>query len=279
MIALFLFAAAGIYDYNQSAPLDLKVDKTEVHDGIEVRDITFAGVTGGRTAAYLVIPKTNGPHPAALMVHWYAPEEHDSNRTQYLEQAVDLAKQGVVSLLPETMWSEPKWFPARNRADDYDASVRSVKELRRALDVLLRQSGADKKRVAFVGHDFGAMYGALLITVDRRPTVYALQAFTNEMSHWYLYGPKMPEADRKQFIAKLKPMDAVEHLGNASPAPVLLQFGTTDVHVSKGRAEAIIAATSEPKKVIWYEAGHGLNGQAVKDRMTWLKEQLTGRRL
>jgi dienelactone hydrolase len=279
MIALLLFAAAGIYDYNQSAPLDLKVVKTEVRDGIEVRDITFAGVTGRRTAAYLVIPKTNGPHPAALMVHWYAPEEHDSNRTQYLEQAVDLAKQGVVSLLPETMWSEPKWFPARNRADDYDASVRSVKELRRALDVLLRQPGVDKKRVAFVGHDFGAMYGAVLITVDRRPTVYALQAFTNEMSHWYLYGPKMPEADRKQFIAKLKPMDAVEHLGKASPAPVLLQFGTTDVHVSKGRAETIIAATSEPKKVIWYEAGHGLNDQAVKDRMTWLKEQLSGRRL
>jgi dienelactone hydrolase len=209
-----------------------------------------------------------------MMVHWYAPEEQDSNRTQYLGQAVELAKLGVVSLLPETMWSEPKWFPTRKRVEDYDASVRSVKELRRALDVLMQQPGVDRKRVAFVGHDFGAMYGAILITVDKRPTVYALQAFTNEMSHWYLYGPKMPEPDRLEFIAKLKPLDAVEHLGKAAPAPVLLQFGTKDEHVSKARAEASIAATREPKKVIWYETGHGLNEQAVKDRMAWLKQQL-----
>src|SRR3982750_3384183 len=104
MLGLLLFAV-GLFDYNQSAPMDVKVVKTEMRDGIEVRDITFANTSGGRTAAYLVIPKAGGEHPAALMMHWYAPEEKDSNRTQYLGQAVELAKSGVVSLLPETMWS------------------------------------------------------------------------------------------------------------------------------------------------------------------------------
>jgi dienelactone hydrolase len=272
VLALFVFAG-GLFDYNASAPLDVKVTKTETREGVEVRDITFANTSGGRTAAYLVVPPTRGAHPAALMVHWYAPEETDSNRTQYLSQAVELAKLGVVSLLPQTMWSEPKWFPTRNRAEDYDASVRSVKELRRALDLLMSQPGVDKKRIALVGHDFGAMYGAILISVDKRPTLYALQAFTDTMSHWYLYGPKMAEPARTEFIAKLKPFDAVEHLGKAAPAPVLLQFGTTDHHVPKQRADAIIAATSEPKKVIWYETEHGLNAQAVKDRVAWIKEQ------
>lgn len=267
MIALLLLAAAVL-------PLDVKVIKTGMREGVEVRDITFVNSSGGRTAAYLVVPKTNGPRAAALMVHWYAPEEHNSNRTQYLGQAVELAKQGVISLLPATMWSEPKWFRSRKREEDYEASVRAVKDLRRGLDVLFAQPRIDKQRVAFVGHDFGAMYGAVLITEDRRPTVYALQAFTNEMSHWYLYGPKLPEPERSQFIAKLKPMDAVELLGKASPLPVLLQFGTKDEHVPKARAEASIAATKEPKSVIWYEAGHGLNDQAVKDRMAWLRDRL-----
>lgn len=273
-LALLLFAAS-VFDYNQSAPLDVKVVKAEMREGgVEVRDITFANTSGGRTAAYLVLPgKGDAPRQAALMVHWYAPEEQDSNRTQYLGQAVELARLGVVSLLPETMWSEPKWFPTRNRANDYDASVRSVKELRRALDLLISQPGVDQQRVAFVGHDFGAMYGAVLMTCDKRPTLYALQAFTDTMSHWYLYGPKLPAPERDAFVAKLKPMDAVEHLGKAAPAPVLLQFGTVDHHVPKERAEAIIKATSEPKKVIWYETEHGLNPQAVADRMTWLKEQ------
>jgi dienelactone hydrolase len=139
--------------------MDVKVVKSEMRDGIEVRDLTFANVSGSRTAAYLVVPSTRGPHPAALMMHWYAPEEHDSNRTQYLSQAVALAKLGVVSLLPETMWSEPKWFPTRDRANDYEASVLAVKNIRRELDLLLSQPGVDKKRVALIGHDFGAMYG------------------------------------------------------------------------------------------------------------------------
>jgi dienelactone hydrolase len=273
MLGLLLLAF-GIYDYDAAAPLDIRVTKVEKRDGVEVRDITYTNVSGGRKAAYLVVPPIKGKHPAALMSHWYAPEEHDSNRSQYLNQAVELAKAGVVSLLPETMWSEPKWFPTRKRAEDFEASARTVRELRRELDLLLSQPNVDKSRVAFVGHDFGAMYGAILISVDKRPTVYALQAFTNEMSHWYLYGPKMPEPDRTQFAEKLKPMDATEHLRRAAPAPVLLQFGTMDHHVPKARAEAIIEATSEPKKVIWYETEHGLNRQAVRDRMDWLKSQL-----
>ena len=128
MLGLLLLAF-GIYDYNASAPFDIKVTKVEMRQGVEVRDITYASSSGARKAAYLVVPSKKGKHPAALMVHWYAPEEHDSNRTQYLGQAVELAKLGVVSLLPETMWSEPKWFPTRKRADDYEASVRAVKEI------------------------------------------------------------------------------------------------------------------------------------------------------
>jgi dienelactone hydrolase len=272
ILALFLFAG-GLFDYDSSKPLNVTVVKTETRDGIEVRDITFNNVSGGRTAAYLVVPKGAAPHPAALMVHWYEPESANSNRTQYLDQALDLAKVGVVSLLPETMWSDPKWFRARDRAQDFDASVRTVKDLRRLLDVLMAQPNVDKSRVALVGHDFGAMYGAILITADKRPTLYALQAFTDTMSHWYLYGPKMPDSERGAFIARLKPLDALEHLGKASPAPVYLQFGTKDFHVPKERADRIVSATGNPRKVDWYEAGHGLNADAIRDRMEWIKQQ------
>ena len=84
----------------------------------------------------------------------------------------------------------------------------------------------------------------------------------------------MPAPQRSRFIEKLKPMDATAHLRKAAPAPVLLQFGTTDHHVPKARADAIINATTEPRKVLWYETEHGLNEQAVRDRMAWLKQQL-----
>ncbi len=93
------------------------------------------------------------------------------------------------------------------------------------------------------------------------------------MSHWYLYGPKLSDAEREAFIAKLKILDPVEHLAKASPGTVFLQFGSKDRHVPKERADHIIAATPAPKEVAWYDGGHGLTQQAVRDRIAWIKKE------
>ncbi len=34
------------------------------------------------------------------------------------------------------------------------------------------------------------------------------------------------------------------------------------------------AAGSEPKRVRWYDAGHGLNAEAFRDRAEWLRAQI-----
>ena len=59
-------------------------------------------------------------------------------------------------------------FKKRKREEDYARSIQQVKDLRRALDVLLAQPNVDPARVAFVGHDFGAMYGVLEAANDKR---------------------------------------------------------------------------------------------------------------
>jgi cephalosporin-C deacetylase-like acetyl esterase len=257
-------------------PTKLSVRGREKRDGALILDVTFASLSGGRTAAYLVAParKQKAKSPAMLFVHWYEPESKYSNRTQFLDEAVVLAGSGAVSLLIETMWSDPKWFPRRKREDDFDHSVQQLKDLRRALDVLLTQPGVDRERVAYAGHDFGAMYGAVLPAVDKRVKVYALQAGTGAFPNWYLYGPKMDAESRARFVARFQPLDPVTNIGAASPAPVLFQFGRSDPHVPVPNAEAFYAAARQPKKILWYDAGHGLNPQAVADRIAWLKEQL-----
>ena len=89
-----------------------------------------------------------------------------------------LAQRGVLALLVETMWSDRDWFLKRIQADDYANSVRQVVELRQAMDLLLAEPGVDFARFAYVGHDFGAMYGVLMGQIDPRPTCYALMAGT-----------------------------------------------------------------------------------------------------
>src|SRR5437868_15244114 len=97
----------------------------------------------------------------------------------------------MMSLLIETMWSDPKWFFTRDKMRDYENSVQQVKDLRRALDVLLAQPRVDPKRIAYIGHDFGGMYGAVMAgdvssTGTVRLAAIALQAATSSFSQWYL---------------------------------------------------------------------------------------------
>jgi dienelactone hydrolase len=230
--------------------------------------ITFRNLSGGRTAAYLIVPQE--PVAGILFVHWYEPPDNTSNRSQFLEEAVELARYGVVSLLPETMWSEPEWFRKRNREQDLQNSIRQVKELRRALDVLSGQPGV--RQMAYVGHDFGAMFGAVLAGVDRRPMAYALQAGTPRFGDWYLYGPPMKKPAREEFLRSLRVVDPVTHIAQASPAPVFLQFATRDFFVPHDKAEEFWQAARKPKEITFYDAEHRMNDLARRDRIEWLKK-------
>ncbi|MEJ2758759.1 MAG: hypothetical protein P8046_09795, partial [Anaerolineales bacterium] len=156
-----------------------------------MRQFTFLTPYRWRRAAYLVRPEeeTGQPYPAILFVHWYEPEAPNSNRTQFLNEAILLAQQGVVSMLVETMWSDRDWFLKRTQADDRAQAIQQVVELRQAMDILLAEPGVDPEKFFYVGHDFGGMYSVLAGAVDQRPRGYVLMAATPRVPDWFLYYP------------------------------------------------------------------------------------------
>jgi cephalosporin-C deacetylase-like acetyl esterase len=256
----------------QSNPLDVKLETSKV----TVQQLTYTQLDGTRNAATLVTPAvpSNASRPAILFLHWYGPPNPTSNRTQYLPEAVELAASGVVSLLVDTPWSKERWFGTRDSAKDYEFTVQMEKDVRRALDVLLAQPNLDRTRIAVVGHDFGAMWGALAVANDPRVTHFVYSAATGSFSDWYLYTPKREGAERDAFVARLAPLDPIAHLPKIAPRPVLLQFGTKDEHVKNETATAQAEAAKEPKTVkIYQNAGHELTYQARVDRLAWLKQQ------
>ena len=266
--------AVPSFDY-PSKPVDVRQVSSSDRDGVTLREITYEKTTGGRNAATLVLPpKTAGVHPGVLFVHRYEPPKPTSNRTEFVEDAVELARLGTVSLLIDTPWSEPKWFPSRDSERDYDTSVAQVKEIRRGLDVLLDQPDIDRTRVACVGHDFGAMYGALAVAADPRPTHFVFMAGTRSFSDWFLFAPKREGPARDRFIAQLAPLDPIAYLPKIAPRPVLLQFATKDKFVSNDTAKAMAEAVGSPKTVKYYDAEHALNAEATRDRQAWLKQEL-----
>ena len=256
------------FDYDTARPLEV------AGTGVVLRDISFAGASGRRIEATVVGPAQPGRHPAVLFAHWYEEPALNSNRTEFLPDALRLARSGVVSLLVDTMWSDPKWFSTRKPADDFPISVAQVEDLRRALDLLASFDDVDANRMAFVGHDFGAMYGSLLAGVDRRVKALVFMAGTRSFADWFLLGRKLDATAERAVREELAPLDPLGYVGKIAPAPVLFQFATKDPYVSKDAADALVAAAGEPKAVKFYDAGHGMSLEALEDRVPWLLQVL-----
>lgn len=266
------FAAdSDLFHYDKTAPLNMQAVGVEQRGDVTVRDLTFVGVKDP-IKAYLVVPVTPGPHAAILYVHWFgAPET--TNRTEFLNEAVALAERGVVSLLVDAMWSQKGWWRGRKPETDLAGGVAQVIELRRALDLLLAQSGVDPSRVALVAHDFGAMFGAVMGAADGRPKAYVFLAPTPRLSDWYLYNVKPANVD--DYKKQLAPLDPINAVAKLAPAPVFYQFASKDKHVPPPRPAEFYDATAPRKQMATYDCEHEmLLPEIGADRVAWLAKEL-----
>ncbi|MGZ9165546.1 MAG: alpha/beta hydrolase family protein [Anaerolineales bacterium] len=261
-------------NYQKFESRDLRVIGRRTQDGVENRLLVMQTPFGYRRAAELISSENEGSYAAIMYVHWYEPESGNSNRSQFHEEAKEMARGGAVCLLVETLWSDPDFFIKRTQDDDLQNSIEEVVNIRRAMDLLLSQPSVDAKHFAYVGHDFGGMYGVLAGSLDQRPTHYVVMASTPRFPDWYLYGPKLEGEARESFSRQMSGIDPITHIPNLSPASVFFQFATDDPHVPKERAEEFFVRAKEPKEMKWYQAGHGLNDEATGDRKIWLKEKL-----
>jgi dienelactone hydrolase len=269
-----------ILAYDSSAPPDVKVAGTEKKAGVVIQDVTFASVAGNPPiAAYVVRPESGaGPFAGVLFVHWYEPGNPTSNRTQFLEEAQALARRGTVSVLVSTFWSEVSRYKSRKWEDDYQNSLNQAKDLRRALDVLLAQPGVDPKRIAYVGHDYGAMFGTLVAAADPRPKAFVLIAGTARFSDWYLFGSAsgvpMGEAKEK-FLTQLAPIEPVNAIPQAKAA-LFFQFGEEDRYTPREDFIALYMAAPATKRIATYPSRHAMDAEIIRfDRDAWLSGQLS----
>lgn len=265
---------AQMRDFPRLETNEVRLIGKRVQAGIESRLLVVQTPFGYRRIAEIFRPEGEGEFAAILYVHWYEPESPDSNRTQFEEEARELARSGAICLLVETLWSDRDFFLKRTQEDDPRNSVEEVVNLRRAMDLLLTEPDVDANRFACVGHDFGGMYGVLAGSLDRRPTHYVVMAATPRFSDWYLYMPRLEGEPREAFIGQMSEIDPITHVPNLSSAPVFFQFAREDFHVPRERAEEFFAAAQDPREIAWYESGHGLNTNATADRKAWLREKL-----
>lgn len=270
------------FDYDQSAPLNLKHVAIHRRGTATVYDIAYDSPKGGVVSAYLVVPKGRGPFAAVVWGHWYWENSSMRNRKQFLDEAIALAEAGVVSLLPDGPVARPGYVESKEPLNDQQTVnlVHAVVDMRRAVDVLLALKDVDPRRLAYVGHSYHAMVGAFLAGVDRRFKAYVLMASslsdevdlkTKELQDYrQKTGPEKFDA----FIARYYWTDQGKYVSHASPAVVFVQFANQESFLTPDRARQHAAVVSEPKQIRFYEAPHALNAEARRDRIQFLIVQL-----
>ena len=269
------------FDYDRNTAPKLTELSSSLQDGVQVRDLEFAATGAARTRVkvYLISPPAQGAvaankYAGILYFHWLG--EINSNRQEFFAEASALAKRGAVAVLIEGYF--PWKLAPKDGATDRQRVIEETIDLRRALDFLLAQPGVDAKRIAFVGHDYGAMYGSILAGVDQRPQSYVLLAPTGSFSRWsldYWLAKATPEL-KSAYRDALRAIDPIKQITQAAaPSQIFLQYAKHDEHIRQDEAQAFAAAISAPKQVKWYEAQHDLRvKQADQDRRAWLSTRL-----
>jgi predicted esterase len=258
--------------------MSVRTESSSVADRVRRSIVTFR--SGDRTlTAEIVAPAHGGTAgPGLLFVHWLG-DDATTNHKEFEPDARALAAKGATCVLLDAMWStvvngKRDWFSTVRSTDtDYQNSIEQVVDLRRALDLLVAQPGVDPHRVAYVAHDFGAMYGAVLAGVDPRPQYFVLMAGTTSFADWYLLGKK--PADVAGYRAHMAALDPLPYLARSAARGFLFQFASHDRYVTEEHASDFFSAAPLPRAMFVYDAQHDLNVPlAEQDRLTWLEARL-----
>jgi dienelactone hydrolase len=273
-----------LFDYDAHQSLDLHDKIVKDFDCGAIHDITYASPSGGLVSAYQIVPKGKGPFAAVVFGHW-----GNGTRGEFIPEAKAYACAGVVSLLPDYRWDRAQpWYSAIDdfAHPDLDRKTRinTVIEMRRAIDLLLTRTDVDPKRIGYIGHSFGAQWGAILTAVDPRIKAAVLMAGAAEEADILLRSDNprladlrasLPKGQLDTYLKTLADLDATNYILLAQRIPLLLQFANFEQLFDRGSMDRYAAAAPEPKTVLFYDSAHDLNDpQALKDRFAWLAKSL-----
>jgi pimeloyl-ACP methyl ester carboxylesterase len=297
--------ARRLFEYDFAAPLDVREAGREERPGATIVDLSYASPMGGRVPAYLVLPRRRGvaeaaaaagvaggrggqggdaalaPHPAAIFVH-----PGQGNRGTFLDEAVELAGRGLISLLLGAPFTRPE-YPKGGKPFDGDQDrrdfVQTAIDVRRGFDLLAGRPDVDADRLGYVGHSLGATIGGPLLATESRVRAWVMMAgFAAQTREWaagsnpadVAFRTLLPAAEQQRYLAALAPIDGVRFLTHSRLVPVLLQFARRDEFIAPWDAALWVQATPGPTETIWYDTDHRFDADARKDRDAWLLRQL-----
>jgi dienelactone hydrolase len=277
-------ALKKLYSYDTAQPLDVQSKPLYERGGVRVEDLSYASPKSGRATAFLVAPAGAGEKRVAVLFgHW-----GQGTKTEFLPEATLYARAGAVCLLVDNPWVRPApWRKNLRQLEDpngdREAFIQAAVDLRRGLDLLAGRKDVDSEKLAYVGHSFGAQFGAILSAVDGRLKAVVLmggvpdaEAIWRDGTETGLveYRARAPKDRQEAYLKAVAPTSAIFYVPH-STAPLLFQFARIEQYFDEPAMRRYHSAAKEPKKIEWYDTGHDLNDPAaLASRAKWLSERV-----
>jgi dienelactone hydrolase len=228
--------------------------------------------------AFLVRPDGSGQgrrhaYAGVVDLHWFEPGHASADASEFLPEAVELANRGVVSVLPQQRFP----WEADPVGDERDVAAvnRGIDDARAAFDYLARQRSVDPDRLAIVGHDYGAMYGAVVAQTDPRVSATVLMALDATWANWFdLFWLHLEGDDEAAYFALFTGLDPIHNVTRLGPAQ-LFQWAETDDFIPADVRDQFAAATPASPATTYPGIDHSLDLTAAEaDRIQFLSTQL-----
>ena len=269
-------ADRDLFAYDVNAPLNLQKALDYTRNNVNASRISFDSPDGGTVEGLLFEPGGRSSlRPGIVLMHGMP-----GNARSVTGGGQLLAEHGAVVIAIDAPFARRRGPPVQFSTQDRAEQIQLIKDLQRAVDVLRAHPNVDDERIAYYGISYGGAMGVLFAGIERRiKTAVLVVADGGLVSHFT--GPEdsnfmrsLPCARRAAWFEAMTPIEPVRFIANAPPTALLLQSGRLDRLVPAADAEAVHSAAPEPRTIRWYDAGHGLNQQALFDRLDWLHEKI-----
>lgn len=251
--------------YDPSVPLEARVTPLG-GSGIRTYQVRYRGNDGESVPGLLMLPWPRQQRvPAVILLHGLGGSKGDLflpalalARRGYASLAIDMAGHGERTPIENT---NPDTFalPQLRRA-----SLQTVTDLRRGMDLLETRPEIDATRIGFIGVSLGGILGAVFVAQEPRVRTAVLWSaggdwarLVAESTHPFAQRLRADGAvDLATIRAQLSEVDPVRSADRIAPRPLLMLHGTRDTTVPAACARALYQAARPPKRLVWLPGGH-----------------------
>lgn len=282
-----LLAAAGLFDYEKPGPIEC--EELSKRTDAQLSGCGFPGPHGGQLNLVLVKPPKAVKPPYAGVIFQHGGGQ---SMTNYLSEAMILARVGVVSMLTDAPARGAGAISELNQTKleaSRQLEADTVIVLRMALDHMLAQPGVDPSRIAFVGHSYGAMAGSVLAGVEPRFRAFVLlgglistaEHIRNDRSEYWQEMRKRMSGEEFERTLRMIDEAAPARFLPLAKAPIFVQCARLDTPANVAGCPAVHAsAGSSEKRIVWYDDDHHFTSwEAATARLDWMQRHLRLRNL